>query len=857
MFFFRCCPVIFALLVLGGGPVMAASREERAFAAASVDFQSEMWGRAETGFDQFAKNFHRSTNAPLAVLLKAQAQFRQKKFSTAIATLNAGQPAAGALADQYADWVAEAEFAAGDFPAAADAFEALVKNFPDSSLRLRAVVGAAAALEKKQDWARLSALLGDAGGLFAKKAELDAANEIVVRGRLLLAHAEFEQKDFSGASAQLALVRPEALTTDLQWQRQFLIGQTRLAVGDLDAALAAAASLAQLAQLEKDGRHRAESAALRGEILEKTGRLDESAAAWQENLAAGTPEEKQREAIWKIAALSLAQGRFTEAESTLENFIRQFPDAPAAETAQLSLGELRLKAAVTAGDTNRLAPAREAFDAVLKKFPDGALAGRALLDRGWCAWLAGSLPEALADFRSALRRNLAPEEQAVAKFKAGDVLFAQKDFRGALENYSGISTADKNLSGLALHQGLRANLELGDPAAAGRLFENLFQNFSGSELGQGSALLYGESLVKAADARALFERLAPQFAGGPLEPQLRLARARTFESDQAWPDAVTGYESWLKDFSTNALRPQVEFALAQAKFHAGDEPAALARFTRFVAEFPADASAPIAQWWIAEHFFRAGEFKDAEMNYEAVFQNPAWKSSPLFYPAQIMAGRAAMGRTGFKDAADYFMRIIADTNCTDAALGVQARFACGAALMHMDSGATNTAALQTATNLFAQIIQKNPTNDLAARAWGETGDCALQMNDGAAATNAYARAFGAASAGDVSIRSRAQVGCGLALEKLAESAYGVDQDELLKRARDLYLEICYRQNLRDGEAADLFWVKKAGLQAAPLVGRFDGVRAQKIFYLNLQATLPALASAIQKKLGALPPEKND
>ena len=52
-----------------------------------------------------------------------------------------------------------------------------------------------------QQWPQLSALLVATNGVFARQAELDAANELVSRGRLLLAQACFAQNDFAGAAA--------------------------------------------------------------------------------------------------------------------------------------------------------------------------------------------------------------------------------------------------------------------------------------------------------------------------------------------------------------------------------------------------------------------------------------------------------------------------------------------------------------------------------------------------------------------------------------------------------------------------------------------------------------------------------
>ena len=86
----------------------------------------------------------------------------------------------------------------------------------------------------------------------------------------------------------------------------------------------------------------------------------------------------------------------------------------------------------------------------------------------------------------------------------------------------------------------------------------------------------------------------------------------------------------------------------------------------------------------------------------------------------------------------------------------------------MDSPDTNNplANFQLATNVFSQICQLYPTNELGARAWGEIGDCDLQLANYDAATNAYAQVVNSPFA-NIAARSRAQIGFGIALEKKA------------------------------------------------------------------------------------------
>src|SRR5277367_2183597 len=147
MAFLRQSFLILFALVLSGAQIFAASvaKEQRAYAAAVSAFQDEMWSRAETEFAQFAQKYPKSTNAPQAVLLQAQAEFKQGKLTNVVALLASRKSGAGNLADQYVYWIGEAQFQIGDFTSASKTFTSLAQNFSESPLRLRAAVEAASA----------------------------------------------------------------------------------------------------------------------------------------------------------------------------------------------------------------------------------------------------------------------------------------------------------------------------------------------------------------------------------------------------------------------------------------------------------------------------------------------------------------------------------------------------------------------------------------------------------------------------------------------------------------------------------------------------------------------------------------
>ena len=882
--FFRRTVLILFALILGGGPLFAASREERAYAAAAAAFQDGMYDRAESAFAQFVEKYPKSERVAEAILLQAQAELKLGDTTDAAALLTHPDylAKAGPLVDEYVYWTGEAQFQSGNYPAAAETWIGLAQKFPESRRRLEAIVAAAAAFQELAKWRQTGALLEPTNSVFQRAAQIDPNGELVARGKLFLAQAKFELKDFPGAAAILEpLLNSPPRAPELAWTNALLLYQVKLAAGETNATLAVTTNLLQIAQAATNDGWRAESVALRAQMLEKLGRTNDAIAAYQENVT-NAPPDQQREAILKTAQLAAAQNDFTQATTNLERYLSQVTNSPAADTILLTLGELRLKNFLRQpAATNELAAALARFNELIGTFTNSPLASKAYLDRGWCGWLAAkaaagsgdasaalqSYSNSLEDFKTAAQkiaaRNQPPSEDLlVAWFKMGDVQFVQKDFPHALENYRAVldslklfPEASATLGDLALYQSLRAYLELKDMAGATNALANILEHFPPSALAQGSALLVAESqtdLTQPANARSLLKQFETTFPDSPLRPQVELAIARTYEHEHDWPDAIMNYTGWLENFPTNALRPAAGYSLAQADFQAGDETNAFVLFTNFVAQFPTNELAPPAQWWVADHFFRAGDFVNAERNYKSVFEN--WPASSLACPARMMAGRAAVARLGYSDAIrDYFSKLEQDTNCL-LDLRVQATFAHGDALMRSDSTDTNNplANFALATNLFIQVVQLYPTNELGLLALFYIGECNVQLANYDTATNAYAQVFNSPFA-SVAARSQAQIGFGIVLEKKAALLNGTGQNVLLNQALDNYLAVFNGLNLRDDEQPDAFWLKKAGLQAAPLIGLLNDPKAERNFYVRLETKLPQLADMIEKKIAALPP----
>ena len=863
MVFFRQWLLMGLLLVLGGVPLLAAStREERALAAAQQTFNDKIFDRAETELTQFMRNYPKSSSLPAAALLLAQSQFKQEKYSAALQSLATYRDSAGALADKYVYWKGEVQFKTNGFASAAEAFSAVVKNFPESSLRLSAAVEAAAAWEKTGDWEKISALLGEAGGVFQRTAQTNSNGGQIINGRLLLARAWSAQKDFAVSTEVLESLDSQKLLPDQLWKKNSLLFANKMETRETAAAIALATNLLELARSETNSDWQADATAKHGAALEAMGFLNEAATTFREGISTNAPIEKQRENILRYAALAAVQKEFTKAEDALESFLNTAPEPTVADLVLLTLGELHLKDAAA---TNRLSAAQAQFDQLLAESPVSALAGKAYLGRGWVFWLAEKYEPALADFKSAMARLPVTNDLAVAIFKAADTELvlkkfaaARDDYKALLQKFSNDSVVMNSLGDRALYQIVRANLELKDRGGAEAALKDLFAHFPKNGVAENSLLLTAESISDFSSppsARELLRNFAEKISASPLRDQAAFVLAQTYEREKNWAAAVTNYDNWIKNFPTNNLLPQVAYAQAWANFQAGREANAFLLFSNFVAQFPANTNAPLAQWWVADKLYRDRAFEAAEKNYVVIYQTEAWKTSSLVYQAQLMAGLAAMGRQGYTDADAHLVPLI-NALPLPSDLGAQARFAYGALLMQKPSTDTNNplANFDTAMVIFGQIYKAYPANETGLRARGEMANCARMLGDFSVATNAYLQVANSTFS-DAAMRAQARVGLGLTYQTIAASAPPEQRKSFLDLAKNTYLDVVDSATNPDREdVQDERWVKKAGLAALPLLNGTDG--GQTNFFNRLEILLPQLKETLEKKKAALSAEKN-
>lgn len=849
-------------LILSAGSVFAApSPEERSFLVAMGKFGT-VPELSETDFAEFVQKYPNSTRVPEAILYQAQARLLSGRAGGAIELLATNQNRADKLAPQYLYWLGRAHFQNKDYAVAADTFDAMLRKFPESPQSLDATVREAGAFARLEQWPRLVELLGRTNGLFQQSVHGGAVSETIASGFLLLGEAQLAQGNSAGVEETLRSLDKQTLNTELRWRRDYLASRLQRAEGHLEEALRSSAGLITT----ENRTNRAEGVAFQAGVLEQLGNLDAAVNAYTNNLAPEVPPEQQRRAILKITELDLKQNKLPDAAQKLQNFLEPFPAPEPTDLAVLTLGEVRLKQALsgsntnlTGGETNLFENALTEFGRILTEFTNSSLVGKAFLDKGWCLWSQGKIAESQEAFRSATERLPFSEEQAEARFKWADTQFEARDFAAAVTNYNSVAEKYASLPEAkehhfierALYQAGRASLEGRDLVAASSALKNILEWYPDGFAGPSSLLLTGQGLAAQKDpagARTMFAEFEQRYPTNALLPEVRLAIARSYEEEKNWDAAITNYSAWAEAFPRHYLIPQARFSLAWDHYMAGRETNALLLFTNFIARFPTNELAARAQWWMGDFYFRQGDYVTAENNYQLVFQNTNWPVSELTYNARMMAGNSAMARFAYKQAINYFTNLLSPDCPRD--LQVQATMAYADATISQDS-TNKTADLNEAIQSLNTILQTENDTPQAALAWGKKGDCYFDLGarDGNQYTNAasaYRKVFESSHASNAA-RNEARFKLGATIEKQATQATGDDQTSLLKQALNQYANAFY-QGLHDQDKPSPFWTKKSGLAAGQLAESLQQWQSAYDIYKQLKDLLPVLAPSCEKKM---------
>jgi TolA-binding protein len=867
----RCAKWLAALwlpaALLSPAPSRAADSVD--YSVGTNEFADGQWLAAEATFSNFVADFAGSPLRANAVLYLARSRIELSNCAGALELLKREMPN-GKLAPDFVYWMARAYYGNGEYSNALERCDFLLTNFhAGPPLPLRATLLQARSLASLTNWAGVTNLLTDPGGVFQSAIRSGQSDADVVDGFFLLGEAFLGQKEYAQAEAVIGKTAANSLSLDLKWLRQDLLCRALLEEGRLEEALEGSSNLPALAA-QAGREQRIAAAFLMGEIFERTNRISDALGAYSNNLEKSFPPEVKRLALSNSIGLMLQHDQPSNTMRWLDNFIQQRTNDPILDLALFHLGDLQLKAYFappqpgTNANTNLLYSAMTNLDRVIQGFPESGLFGKACLDRGWCDWARGNYSNAAAHFSAAALRLPLSENHAVALLKLGDACFQQSNYTAATASYNQLlrdysnapmASVTNGLFDLALYQLVQANTILGDEKAAREAAEHILAWFPIGGHGEESLLLLSEESSKTnyGEARAVFQRLLEKYPGTPLWPEIQLAIARTYEQEGDWPrvfDIYTNLEA-SPGFATNALRRQLDFSLALACGKAGMESNALARMSNFVSRFPGDPNAALAQNWIANYHMNRRNYLEADLAYQELCDPKKFANPPAYlaWQARLMAGLAAFNHQDLPGASKDFYTVANDTNAP-AEFVTQAWFQFGhTEFQQFQKAGTNESLLTDAISALSKVTNSSPTNSLAALAFGELGNCYmasadLNKSNNAVYTNAVARAIQMYqsllqdtndSPVDATARSQGEFGLGLIAEWQHQT-----QEALRHYGRVLYDP--------DTRHADPAFVKDAGVKAAALLEEQKNWPAAERVYQRVREVVPSLGQEMQRNI---------
>ncbi len=780
---------------------------------------------------------------------------------------------------------AEASLAAGRHEEAARAFRDLRAARPESARALAMLLREASAwlLLGRPDEVR--SLLGGAGNPLegpAGEAQLPEwrREAWLVRGR-----AELAAGDPASALASARVAEGLAGSAPERWPALVLRVESALARDEAAAAVEAAGELRQLADDPALADRRPEAVAMLGRALLQAGDAARAATVLAANAAAEVPVGFRREAVLQLATLDLEADNPARARDRLAAFVAANPSDPGLPRFRLLLGQSLFLLYRRAHAGTNTAPevmglltlALQELDAGLGQSPEAGLAARLQLTRGWAIWeeaLAGGNAERLAAAGEAFAAATAglphSVEQAVARFKQGDVALARRQpadavphYLAVVEGYTDLPAVESGLAGPAWRQLAQAAVASTNAAVATRAVGELLRRSPTAEVGSEAALLVGQSLMRTGDpasARELLTLFLEKVPESPARPQVRLALANSWMLEQRWDRALPVLDDWLRDHAQDPLAQKVEFDRAWVTAMSGRMTNAVERFRLLADRYATNPLARTAQLWLGDHFFNQGDYARSEQAFVSILTNSLWTGSAATFRARLLAGEAALRGGRLDNAREHYLRLLNDKATPDEILP-SAYFGLGNVYMQQAPPPAGNpfGGFQLAIEAFARVTQFT-NSPLLVAALGRLGDCHLQLG----ATNAlsYDRALEfyqrvvAAPEGDVAMRAKARIGMGSASERLAALRSGSASSAALEQALGHYLDIVTGKILRPGEVVDPHWWKEAGLAAGRLMegqGRFAeaaGLYAQ--LARDLPVTRPVWEARLDRVRAAAP-----
>ncbi|TMQ47032.1 MAG: tetratricopeptide repeat protein [Candidatus Eisenbacteria bacterium] len=373
---------------------------------------------------------------------------------------------------------------------------------------------------------------------------------------------------------------------------------------------------------------------------------------------------------WRAWALlidadaSAAQGRYAEAQATLERLTRDFPGHPIGASATKLLAWTYARQ----GRDSLAIASEERLVAVFGASGNAPVVSGALLDIARYRFNQKRYRDAAATYEMFLKRYPDHADRLSARYQAG-LCYARLNRAGdAVDQWEAVV---RDSAGAPIAE--RAWARAGDLyftaqryAEAKRCYTGLLEHFASTDVAALATLRLAQCEYNAGnDAAALagFAKTQEQYPGSPAAREAKRGTELALYRLGQTAKGSEVLETLIEKYPTSAFAADAQFQIAKRNYQKESYAQAAEGFRRVVSQFPGYSAADQAQFLLADSYARSGSAAEARLAYEQFLS--FFLESDLRSTVEFRLGLMQFESKEYAQAAVAFTRVLEESVSTE------------------------------------------------------------------------------------------------------------------------------------------------------------------------------------------------